>query len=101
MSYRLNRHCVLVAVVSMLTRVTDLRREPRRLVRYKAWLRIDEDAPLVRCVLWDISDGGARIAVADPQGLPEQFSLRLTEQMVRKCKVRWRDDRFVGVMFLT
>jgi hypothetical protein len=91
---------VLVAVLSMLSRITDLRSEPRRTVRYAAWLRVEGDAPLVRCVLWDISDGGARIAVADPKGLPEKFTLLLTQQMVRRCQVRWRDDRFVGVRFL-
>jgi c-di-GMP-binding flagellar brake protein YcgR len=91
---------VFVAVVDMLSRITNLRREPRRLVRYSAWLRIDQDSPLVRCVLWDISDGGARIAVADPKALPERFTLMLTQQMHRQCQVRWRDERFVGVKFV-
>jgi c-di-GMP-binding flagellar brake protein YcgR len=91
---------VFVAVVNMLSRLTELRRERRRHVRYAAWLCIDDKSPLIRCVLWDISSGGARIAVADTKGLPDQFTLRLTEQIVRQCQVRWRDERFVGVKFL-
>jgi hypothetical protein len=84
----------------MLNRMPDLRRERRRLVRYAAWLRISDNSPLIRCMLWDISSGGARIAVADTKGLPDRFTLMLTEQMARQCEVRWRDERFVGVKFL-
>jgi c-di-GMP-binding flagellar brake protein YcgR len=91
---------VLVAVVIMLSRITELRRERRRLVRYAAWLCIDDNSPLIRCVLWDISNGGARIAVAETKELPENFKLMLTDQIVRQCQVRWRDERFVGVKFL-
>jgi PilZ domain len=58
----------------------------------------------VRCVIWDMSDGGARLAIAHPiTELPRKFSLLLTKEssVRRNCEVVWTDDRFVGVKFIS
>jgi hypothetical protein len=57
----------------------------------------------VPCVIWDISDGGARLAVAHPIAtLPPTFTLALASagRVTRKCQVVWTDTRFVGVRFV-
>jgi c-di-GMP-binding flagellar brake protein YcgR len=55
----------------------------------------------VRCVIWDISDGGARLAVARPlEELPPTFTLVLFKDVQRDCQVVWTDARFVGVKFV-
>jgi hypothetical protein len=58
----------------------------------------------VACVIWDMSDGGARLAIAYPTAkLPRTFSLLLTKDasLGRNCEVVWTDDRFVGVKFIS
>lgn len=59
--------------------------------------------PPVGCVIWDMSDGGARLAVAHPMSdLPRTFILVLYKgaSVKRNCKVVWTDARFVGVKFV-
>jgi hypothetical protein len=56
------------------------------------------------CVIWDMSDGGARLAVACPNAqLPRTFTLVLTKDanVRRSCEVVWTDSRFVGVKFVS
>lgn len=58
----------------------------------------------VRCVVWDMSDGGARLAIAYPTAeLPRRFTLLLTKDasVRRTCEVVWMDERFVGVRFVS
>lgn len=55
----------------------------------------------VRCVIWDMSDGGARLAVACPLAdLPRIFTLSLFNNVQRKCEIVWSDTRYVGVKFI-
>lgn len=57
----------------------------------------------LRCAIWDMSDGGARLAVACPSAqLPRTFTLLLTKNasVRRNCEVVWADSQFVGVKFL-
>jgi hypothetical protein len=62
------------------------------------------DTPPVPCVIWDISDGGARLAIAHSSlsVLPQKFTLVLLKEagVMRNCQVVWRDARFVGVKFI-
>jgi hypothetical protein len=53
-------------------------------------------------VLWDISDGGARIAAARANDLPDIFCLLLTadSKSRRFCRVVWRKNGQVGVQFI-
>lgn len=58
----------------------------------------------VPCVIWDMSDGGARLAIARPIAeLPSAFSLLLTKdgRLRRNCEVVWTDPQFVGVKFIS
>jgi PilZ domain len=57
----------------------------------------------IGCVIWDISDGGARLTIASPlASLPHTFTLSLFKDasLQRKCEVVWTDARFVGVKFV-
>jgi hypothetical protein len=56
----------------------------------------------VDCVIWDMSEGGARLAVALPLAeLPPRFTLNLFKDCAvqKDCEVVWSDKRFVGVKF--
>jgi PilZ domain len=86
----------------MLARHREDRRSVRRFTRRGATVSFSADKPSVDCVIWDISDGGARLAVALPLAdLPRHFILNLfrDESVQRHCEVVWMDKRFVGVRF--
>lgn len=56
------------------------------------------------CIVRDLSETGARIEIADPTRLPDEFELLLpavpgADQRFR-VKVRWRDHNMVGAEFL-
>jgi hypothetical protein len=46
------------------------KRIPRR---NAAWIVLASGAPRIPCVLWDISDSGARVAAARANTLPRSF----------------------------
>ena len=86
----------------MLARLREKRKNPRRPMRRAAEVILGEHEPPVRCVIWDISDGGARLAVAHPsESLPRTFTLALYKDasVHRNCEVVWVDTKYVGVKF--
>lgn len=80
----------------------DQRRSQRYPTNCRAWIEFDDHTPPVNCTLVDISEGGARIEVAAPHRLPEEFSLILTEDAghVRRCRIIWRADNEIGISYL-
>jgi hypothetical protein len=85
----------------MLTRSPNERKSTRRFTRRAATVSFAE-RPSVDCVIWDISDGGARLAVGlQMADLPHHFTLSFfrDRSVKRDCEVVWMDKRFVGVKF--
>jgi hypothetical protein len=78
------------------------RRSKRVPRRSAAWIELAGDSARIPCVIWDISDGGARLAAPRPRELPPAFKLILTRDgdAERLCQVVWRSDKQVGVEFL-
>jgi hypothetical protein len=86
----------------VLSRGHDDRKSVRRPTRRAATVSFGADKPTVPCVIWDISDGGARLAVGHALAdLPRQFTLNLFKDgsVKRDCEVVWTDSKFVGVKF--
>jgi PilZ domain len=81
----------------------ELRRAPRRAVRYSVWLRFGDGPTVIRCEIGDVSAGGARLALPWNRGVPDQFVLALSQTgpVYRKCRVAWRTDKEVGVSFIS
>ena len=80
----------------------DQRKQRRLPLRRAAAVVMPAASTQVRCVIWDMSDGGARLAIACPMAeLPQAFTLLLTKDasVRRNCQVVWTDSRFVGVKF--
>jgi hypothetical protein len=83
-------------------RTAEQRTTLRRHTRRAATVILATEKPPVSCVVWDISEGGARLAVAHPLAtLPRHFTLNLFKDgsVRRDCEVVWTDARFVGVKF--
>jgi PilZ domain len=79
----------------------DRRRKTRRLIDVSAKLFTGVDAPVWDCVVMDISENGARIALDSVDEIPEQFTLLLVSygHTSRACRVVWRAGRQLGVRF--
>ena len=84
----------------MLTRYQEHRTGVRRFARRVATVSIGAGKQLVTCVIWDISEGGARLAIAlQLADLAHHFIsvLRKDRSVQRHCEVVWSE--FVGVKF--
>ena len=53
------------------------------------------------CLVNDLSNGGAKLTMVQPETLPETFYLALApgRGSSRKCRVIWRSSNAVGVEF--
>src|SRR5262245_64896306 len=86
----------------MAERARELRKSKRTRRRNAAWIVLDSDGARIPCVLWDISDGGARIAAARASALPAVFCLFLSKdgKSRRYCRVVWRNGGQIGIRFI-
>ena len=76
------------------------RQTPRTPARRAASIKVEDDGPGLPCVIWDMSDKGAKLAAGRPLLLPERFTLVLSATAHRRCQIRWRGEKFVGVQFV-
>jgi hypothetical protein len=85
-----------------LSRPREQRKTKRTHRRQAAWVVLDGGGAKISCVLWDISEGGARIAAAHGNALPDVFGLFLTKdgKSRRFCQVVWRRGSQLGVRFV-
>ena len=81
---------------------SDKRRHPRKKINAVAFLYTAEGWPLGKCQIKDISTGGARLAHALSGEIPSEFLLSLSRdgKVRRRCEVRWRTEKELGVRFL-
>jgi len=81
---------------------TEKRRDLRRTVNYPAWIDFGDGSPARECLFCDVSDKGAQLTVAEPDRLPDQFTLALSAAGAasRRCRVIWIRGKQVGVQFL-
>ena len=77
----------------------DKRNAPRLDVE-RAVQIISGDAPPIPCSLSDVSRSGARLAVADPKALPDEFMLLFRDDLKKWCRVMRRDAKHVGIKFI-
>ena len=78
------------------------RKPPRTNVIATAWVRLKDDPVPFVCVLWDVSEGGARLTVANIAAIPDKFSLLCARDAVSgtSCRVVWRSSEQIGIQFL-
>jgi len=81
-------------------------KEQRRHVRHKvvttAWLRLKDDTIPFVGVIWDVSEGGARLTVASKATIPHEFTLTLARDAPdgTSCRVVWRLREQIGIQFV-
>jgi len=69
------------------------RKNFRRSISYPAFIDLGDGSP---------SQEGALLAVAEPDGVPDEFILALSSDGAarRRCRVAWRTENQIGVEFL-
>lgn len=86
----------------MTPRFHESRKTARRWMRRSATVVFDAGREPINCIIFDISDGGARLAIAHPSSeIPHSFTLLLFKDgsLQRECEIVWHDNRYVGVKF--
>jgi len=74
------------------------RKSVRRPSRTRVWADPGGVAPVLDCVIVDLSDEGASIAAGNGAELPETFRLQLdSATSLGEAEVVWRRDNLVGV----
>jgi hypothetical protein len=91
-----------LGLLDKLGRWREQRRHPRHGIISTAWIRIADDPVPHVCVLWDISEGGARLSVTDMARVPNEFLLVLERDAPRgtSCRVAWRRQDQIGLEFI-
>jgi hypothetical protein len=81
---------------------SERRKKKRQSRRRSAWISYGEKPTVMLCVLWDLSDTGAKIAPTHIDILPDVFTLYLTSDGSERqfCRVAWREGRYLGVQFI-
>lgn len=82
----------------------DRRKHPRRFAQRNAEIVLGADTMPLPCVILDLSDSGARLAVSSSaKGLSRHFTLMLFKDgsLQRDCEIVWADGRYAGVRFVS
>jgi hypothetical protein len=77
--------------------------ENRKFARRNIDLNVEMETPdgsTIRGALLDLSQSGARIKVDNPDSLPEQFILKLSDKLHRESRIAWRAAAEIGVELL-
>ena len=79
----------------------ELRKSVRRRFSQYAMLYSVTGTAVCNCIIRDISDGGAKLAVAAAAKAPDELVLVLSRAgtIRRKCRVVWRSETHIGVAF--
>jgi hypothetical protein len=82
--------------------MNDSRKSARRGVRHGAWIFIGRSAPLIPCMLLDVSESGVRLKIDPATKVTGDFILVLSrdKRLNRRCRLIWRDAGVVGARFL-
>lgn len=80
----------------------DVRNFDRKRTRVPAWISYGASPTPIPCMLWDVSEGGARITAAHSNILPDTFELILSRDgnARRYCQVVWRRKPHIGIKFI-
>jgi hypothetical protein len=78
------------------------RKATRRGVRHGAWIFTGRGAPLIPCMLLDVSESGARLRIDPAAKVTADFILVLSrdKRLNRRCRLIWRDAGVLGARFL-
>jgi hypothetical protein len=78
-------------------------RQAQRIRTFKGGSILFGNEPTVECLIRNLSETGACLEIGNPSSpalVPDSFALIIKpENLKRDCRVMWRSDRRVGVLF--
>jgi hypothetical protein len=79
------------------------RRHQRSSSNASALIRTEDTSFTASCVLYNLSEGGAKLVVEEGKPLPTEFILflRPSSPVGRRCQTMWRIGNKVGVRFVS
>ena len=81
------------------TKLKEQRKAPRRRVRLKAQIEIDQSS-IIDCEIHNLSESGALISIRNSEHIPEAFKLQISgDPIQRDVRVIWRRAWSIGVSF--
>ncbi len=91
-----------MVVAGSFRQQAELRKHRRQPLHYPAVIYLGRGEPPRKCMLSDVSNGGARITLGAPSELPDEFVLVLSGRghTRRNCRVAWREGTILGVEFV-
>jgi hypothetical protein len=76
-------------------------RSARRKTQTDAWIAIDGSFAVRHATVLDVSEGGVRLKLDDPDFAARQFELKFSRSgKGRLCKMAWRKGREIGAAYL-
>lgn len=93
---------LLQAIMWVRQSFIEKRRSMREHVHFPAWTETGDSSRRPECTVLDLSEGGARIMMSSPTGLPKEFWLVFSKDGTRRrrCRTVWRSGTEVGVIYL-
>jgi hypothetical protein len=64
--------------------------------------RLEDGRRIADCMIRDLSDSGARLALREAAELPPEFALLLSKSgnVLRRCRLAWKKANEIGVSFV-
>ena len=80
----------------------DRRKYVRHDVHYSCWLGTTDTPQLIEARVRNISEGGMKVICRSHDEVPDTIDLYMTRdrKVARRCKVVWRSDDAMGLMFV-
>jgi hypothetical protein len=75
------------------------RRKARRLSHMQFASFIELERERRECLVSQVSETGARIELASARELPDNFVLHLSGKVPRSCRVVWRNENALGIIW--
>lgn len=75
------------------------RQNQRKRTFIGAKIVLNGGASVIDCLVKDLSDGGARLAVDGAPTIPKEFDLAFSDGRSFHCAVQWRTINGLGVSF--
>ena len=81
----------------------DRRKHIRHEVNYSCWLSSADASRLIEARVRNISEGGLKVVCRSQDEVPDNIDLFMTRdrKVARRCKVVWRSEDAIGLMFVT
>ena len=81
--------------------LAEQREHARKRKHYIVRVQVGKGLPLIRGMLSDVSERGARLSLASESHIPPEFTMIFPASGSRQCRMVWRTGQDIGVEFVS